>query len=66
MANKEQLIQVAKRCSQYNFIGGKQFTSAITDNVPSCENCEHFTKDHKCDINLTDEILSNMDEKLDC
>lgn len=64
MANREQLRQVAQRCSQYNFDAANSFKSSVTNSEKSCENCEHF-KNNKCDINLTDEILSNIDEELD-
>lgn len=65
MASRDQLKQVASRCSQYGFGGGESFTSGTGDVASSCENCKHFSSSHKCELNLTDKILSNLDEKLD-
>jgi hypothetical protein len=65
MANKDQLRRVARNCSQYHFSGddSSRFEAKIQgETVRSCENCSHFTEDHKCDINLTDRIISNMAE----
>ncbi|EOD00060.1 hypothetical protein [Caldisalinibacter kiritimatiensis] len=65
MANKEQLRKVANRCSQYHFVGRDSMSfesNVLGETVRSCENCTHFTKERKCDINLVDEILSNMAE----
>jgi len=63
MASKEQLKKVAYRCSKHEFTRNASMTSSVGTSgqiEKSCENCVHFTKDHKCDMNLTDEILSNM------
>ncbi|WP_069650326.1 hypothetical protein [Caloranaerobacter ferrireducens] len=67
MASREQLKMVAQNCSQYRPKGASMMSStAVTDDRnKSCVNCEHFTSDNKCDINLVDEILSNLDSKLD-
>ncbi|MGF7059827.1 hypothetical protein [Brassicibacter mesophilus] len=68
MASKEQLKKVAYRCSQHEFSNNASMTSSIGtlgQIERSCENCVHFTNEHKCDINLTDEILTNMAMELD-
>ncbi|WP_026894480.1 hypothetical protein [Clostridiisalibacter paucivorans] len=68
MANETQLRQVALRCSQYELNARGSIESSIGvmgEEVRSCENCKHFTEDKKCDINLVDEIISNMDVKGD-
>ncbi|WP_427338069.1 hypothetical protein [Caloranaerobacter sp. DY30410] len=67
MASREQLKMVAQNCSQYRPKGASMVSSTVAtdDKSKSCVNCEHFTEDNKCDINLVDEILSNMDVKLD-
>lgn len=67
MASREQLKMVAQNCSQYRPKGTSMISgvTATNDRSKSCVNCEHFTEDNKCDINLVDEILSNMDVKLD-
>lgn len=68
MASKEQLKKVAYRCSHHEFANDASITSSIGTLgriERSCENCIHFTREHKCDINLTDEILSNMAMELD-
>ncbi|WP_425446309.1 hypothetical protein [Dethiothermospora halolimnae] len=65
MANKEQLKKVGLLCSEHRFRDEGGLSSDITVNnkeVKSCENCIHYTEDKRCDINLTDEILSNMAE----
>lgn len=59
MASKEQLKAVASHCSQYRNASEGTFTSSIGQSC-SCENCEHFTKAHKCNINLVDEILTKI------
>ncbi|MFZ5968221.1 MAG: hypothetical protein ACOYVK_13740 [Bacillota bacterium] len=61
MASRDQLHAVASLCSEFDNVRGNEMTSAIGYNV-TCENCRHFTKDHKCDIDLVDEILVNMDQ----
>lgn len=68
MANKDQLKNIAERCSQHKFEDNSSLRSqvkSIGETVISCENCIHFNSEHKCDINLIDPILSSMDVKLD-
>ncbi|MDF2546624.1 MAG: hypothetical protein K0R93_1522 [Anaerosolibacter sp.] len=61
MASKEQLHAVASLCSEYSPVEGSGLTSSAQYPI-SCENCGHFTKEHKCDIDLVDEILVDMDQ----
>ncbi|MCT4619745.1 MAG: hypothetical protein N4A62_10200 [Marinisporobacter sp.] len=56
MASREQLQAVASNCSQFRNTNGNSFTSSTGENR-TCENCQHFTKNGKCDINLVDQIL---------
>lgn len=56
MASKEQLRKVALYCSEYDAQAG---------GVKTCEKCGHFTEDGLCDIDLVDEILTNMAMELD-
>mgnify|MGYP006279781145 CR=1 FL=1 len=68
MVNKDQLRNVAKMCSQYRYQNEgslRDDVDILDETVKSCENCSHYTVNHKCELNLTDEILSNMDVKLD-
>lgn len=69
MASKEQLRKVAQRCSHHRYIfDDSKLKSSVNDSgyvEKSCENCAHFTSDHKCDIGLTDKILSNMAMEVD-
>ncbi|HLR35512.1 MAG TPA: hypothetical protein VK071_09365 [Tissierellales bacterium] len=58
MASKEQLRKVAIYCDEYN-----SNTSKIE--TESCENCTHFTENRLCDIDLVDEVLSNLAMELD-
>lgn len=63
MASNDQLERVAQRCSQYNCEGCSGLTSS-TSSEPhkvTCNNCSHFVN-HKCDLNLVDEIMVNIDE----
>ncbi|MTI46765.1 hypothetical protein [Sporosalibacterium faouarense] len=66
--NKDQLMKVAKSCSQYNFEEDSSLRSDVSimgETAKSCENCVHFTAEHKCDIDLIDKILTNMAMELD-
>lgn len=68
MTNKEQLIKIANRCSQHKFIDDNALTSSVNEFgevQKSCANCIHFTSDGRCNINLADEILTNMAMELD-
>lgn len=64
MASRDQLKQVASRCSHYNYSTEGQLTSSMGKTISSCMNCSHL-KSNKCELNLTDKILSNLDVKLD-
>lgn len=67
-ASKDQLMKVASNCSHYDFEENTSLrsdASIMGDKVKSCENCEHFTAEHKCNIDLIDPILSNMAMELD-
>ncbi|QXM05212.1 hypothetical protein [Crassaminicella indica] len=59
MASREQLQAVASNCSQFQNANESSFTASIGTNR-TCENCKHFTKTGKCDINLVDEILTRI------
>ena len=68
MTSKEQLRKIAIYCDSYN--PKEEDTLNITSNVyeekyESCENCSHFTKDEKCDIDLIDKVLSSLAMELD-
>lgn len=68
MASKEQLRKVATHCDEYNM--SEDFSVELSsdfsvENIKSCENCIHFTKDHKCDIDLVDKVLSSLAMELD-
>ncbi|WP_130805993.1 hypothetical protein [Senegalia massiliensis] len=68
MANKDQLKNIAERCSKYNFEENQNLRSEVKsmgEETISCENCKHFNANHKCNLNLIDQILSSMDVKLD-
>ena len=68
MASKEQLRKIAIYCDSYN---QKQENALnISSNVyeekyESCENCTHFTRDGKCDVDLIDKVLSSLAMELD-
>lgn len=68
MASKEQLMKVALYCDEYKTDENSSIQSSVDpciNNMKSCENCTHFTANHKCDINLVDKILSSMAMELD-
>ncbi|WZL73782.1 hypothetical protein QBE52_03335 [Clostridiaceae bacterium 35-E11] len=59
MASKEQLQAVANHCSQFQSVHEGTFQASLLSDR-TCENCKHFTKEHQCDIDLVDEVLSTM------
>ena len=68
MANKEQLRKIAIYCDSYT--PKEEDSLNISSNVyeekyESCENCTHFTREGKCDINLIDKVLSSLSMELD-
>lgn len=68
MASKEQLRKIAIYCNSYN--PKEENSLNISSNIyeekyENCENCSHFTKDGKCDINLIDKVLSSLAMELD-
>lgn len=69
MASKDQLRRVAEKCSQHRYTSDdEKLKSSVNPSgyaVKSCENCIHFTREHKCDLDLTDEILTNMAMEMD-
>ncbi len=67
-ANREQLMKVARNCTAYRYKQDSDLKSNVKilgETTRSCENCRHFTEDHQCDIDLIDEILSDMAMELD-
>lgn len=67
-ANRDQLMKVARNCTAYRYEQEASFRSDVKilgETTRSCENCRHFTKDHKCNIDLIDEILTDMAMELD-
>lgn len=62
MASREQLHAIASRCSKFRNIYQAGLQSATLPSQVNCENCGHFTEDHKCELDLIDEILVNMDQ----
>ena len=68
MASKEQLRKIAIYCDSYT--PKEEDSLNISSNVyeekyESCENCTHFTREGKCDINLIDKVLSSLSMELD-
>lgn len=63
MASKDQLHKIAIYCNKYNCklhdeeISLKNFIEVEKE---SCTNCYHFTKDHTCDLDLIDKVLSSL------
>ena len=65
MASKDQLRKVASKCSHYdnqmNNTMSFQSSTSSQSAEKSCERCSHF-KNHKCDLDLENAILSNLAE----
>ncbi|KNF09615.1 hypothetical protein CLPU_2c00660 [Gottschalkia purinilytica] len=64
MASMEQLRKVAARCSEHQFRNEWELRATVGLPEESCVNCIHL-KDYKCELDLTDEILSNMSMELE-
>ncbi|NMB28248.1 MAG: hypothetical protein GX987_09395 [Tissierellia bacterium] len=68
MASKEQLRKVAVYCDSYHLKEDNSLKSSsdvYEQKYKSCENCSHFTKEGKCDIDLVDKVLSSLAMELD-
>ena len=68
MASKEQLRKIAIYCDSYDTREDTSLQSSsdvYEEKYESCENCSHFTKDGKCDIDLIDKVLSSLAMELD-
>ncbi|MEW9123553.1 MAG: hypothetical protein AB2421_12670 [Thermotaleaceae bacterium] len=62
MASKEQLHAIASQCSKFRNVYQGGLHSATFPSQVNCENCAHFTREHKCELDLIDEILVNTDQ----
>lgn len=68
MASKDQYNKIAIYCSRYDCkihdeeISLKNFTEIEKE---SCTNCSHFTRDHTCELDLIDKVLSSLSMELD-
>lgn len=61
MTSKEQLRKIAIYCDSYTPREANQLKSQGNHNpVESCENCKHFTRERKCDLDLIDKVLSSL------
>ncbi|NLY66810.1 MAG: hypothetical protein GX069_04560 [Tissierellia bacterium] len=63
MASKEQLRKIAIYCDSYTpYDEGelKNLSQKFDKNFESCENCIHYTKDKKCELDLIDKVLSSL------
>lgn len=63
MTSKEQLRKIAIYCDSYSPYGEDDLknVSQVSDKkFESCENCTHFTKDRKCELDLIDKVLSSL------
>lgn len=68
MASKEQLQKIALYCDEYNckIHDDEVSLSNITEvQNKSCTNCVHFTKNHNCQLDLIDKVLSSLAMELD-
>jgi len=63
MASKEQLRKIAIYCDSYKPHEGndlKNISQNFDKKYESCENCTHFTREGKCELNLIDKVLSSL------
>lgn len=63
MASKEQLRKIAIYCNSYNPQQEnklKNISQYNDEKFESCENCTHFTREGKCELNLVDKVLSSL------
>lgn len=63
MASKEQLRKIAIYCDSYRprKTDSLDMTSQIyEEKFESCENCTHFTKEGKCNVDLIDKVLTSL------
>jgi len=63
MASKEQLNKIAIFCDKYrnkNRASDGSLKMSAQEERKSCTNCTHFTKDHTCELDLIDKVLSSL------
>lgn len=68
MPSKDQLRKVAIYCDKYSNSedrGELSLRSDIGEKQESCTNCTHFTREHRCELNLINKTLSSMAMELD-
>ncbi|SHI63849.1 hypothetical protein SAMN02745975_00311 [Geosporobacter subterraneus DSM 17957] len=61
-ASRDQLHAIASQCSKFRNVYRGGLQSATFPSQVTCEHCGHFTEDHRCELDLIDEILVNMDQ----
>lgn len=62
-ASGETYKQVAMRCSSYSCNSDGKGYSNCSCKEPSCMNCEHFSKDEHCVLDLYDPIVKNIENE---
>lgn len=62
MQNSEKMLMAATNCSEYDPIVVGLSASIGDLYGVSCENCHHW-RNARCDIDLYDEILNNVEEE---
>lgn len=61
MASKDQLMMVAVNCPGYKANENNVINSIGASNCKSCNNCDNW-QNHKCVVNLFDEVLTSVDQ----
>lgn len=64
IASIEQLRKVALYCDKYD-PREKDDSDSYEDKYKNCINCNHYTEEGKCSLNLIDKILTSMAMELD-
>ncbi|NLY76555.1 MAG: hypothetical protein GX080_00520 [Tissierellia bacterium] len=61
MASKEQLRKIAIYCDSYAPVEENRLRlKSNAGKFESCENCKHFTKEGRCELDLIDKVLSSL------
>lgn len=61
-ASNEQMMMVAVNCPGYEPLIQNTTNTIGADNCKSCDNC-HNWENHKCQVNLFDQVLTSVDQE---
>lgn len=61
-ASQNQMVMVAVNCPGYDPTCDNVTNTIGAQNSKSCDNCDHW-ENHKCNINLFDQVLTSLDQE---